>query len=116
VISVENIGTSINLPQIVELYANFGLTGVIVGMFLFGLIYRILVEMYVHPGMGLGALVGGVYVLSRMLDIGSDASMSLGLIPWSIIFIGILHLLMEAGEISAMAPQRPGSEELVRHA
>jgi len=113
VISVENIGTSINLPQIVELYANFGLTGVIVGMFLFGLIYRILIEMYVHPGMGLGALVGGVYVLSRMLDVGSAASMSLGLIPWSIIFIAILHLVMEAAEISAMAPQR---QKLVRHA
>ena len=80
-ITTENITTSINLPQLVELYGNFGLIGVIVGMFIFGLIYRLLIEMYVHPGMGLGALVGGVYVSSKLLDIGSAASLTFGAIP-----------------------------------
>jgi hypothetical protein len=67
-IDAMDTSTSLNLPQMVELYANFGLTGVIAGMFIFGLIYRLLIEMYVHPGMGLGALVGGVYVSSKLLD------------------------------------------------
>jgi hypothetical protein len=96
-------GTSINLPQIVELYANFGLTGVIVGMFIFGLIYRLVTEMFVHPGMGLGALVGGIYVLSKLLDIGSAASMVFGGIPWSIVFIALLHLFIQFAEVDAMA-------------
>ncbi len=101
-ITQENIGTSINIPQIVELYGNFGLTGVIVGMFIFGLIYRLLIEMYVHPGMGLGALVGAVYVSSRLLDVGSSASLTFGVIPWSIVFIALIHMLVQFAEIDAV--------------
>ena len=108
-ISPENTTTSINLPQIVELYGNFGLTGVIVGMFIFGLIYRLLIEMYVHPGMGLGALVGGVYASAKLLDIGSAASMSFGGIPLGIIFIALIHLLMMAAELDAASLSRVGT-------
>ena len=102
-ITQQNIDTSINLPQIVELYGNFGLIGVIVGMFVFGLVYRLLIEMYVHPGMGLGALVGAVYVSSRLLDVGSAASLTFGLIPWSILFIALIHILMQIAAVDAMA-------------
>lgn len=101
-ITIENVSTSINLPQIVELYGNFALVGVIVGMFIFGLIYRVLIDMYVHPGMGLGALVGVVYVSSKLIDVGSAASLVFGEVPWSIIFIAMIHLLMEAAELDAM--------------
>ena len=100
-ISKRDTTTAINLPQIVELYGNFGLIGVIAGMFMFGLIYRLLIEMYVHPGMGLGALVGGVYVLSKLVDVGSAASMVFGGIPWSIIFIALIGLLIDAAELDA---------------
>ena len=53
------------------------------------------------PGMGLGALVGGVYVSSRLLDIGSAASLTFGAIPWSMIFIALIHLIVQFGEIDA---------------
>jgi hypothetical protein len=102
-IQQDNIGTSINLPQIVELYGNFGLIGVIVGMFIFGLIYRLVIELYVHPGMGLGALVGAVYVSSRLLDVGSAASLTFGVIPWSIVFIAMIHMLVQFAEVDAMS-------------
>jgi hypothetical protein len=102
-IAQRNITTSINLPQIVELYGNFGLPGVIAGMFLFGLIFRLLIEIYIHPGMGLGALVGGVYVLSRVLDIGSAASLTFGAVPWSIVLIALIHVVVQLGEIDAMS-------------
>jgi hypothetical protein len=98
-----NTMTSINLPQLVELYGNFGLIGVIAGMFLFGLIFRLLIEMYVHPGMGLGALVGGVYVSSRLLDIGSATSLTLGAIPWSMLLIALIHLIVQLAEIETMS-------------
>jgi hypothetical protein len=114
-ISQENITTSINLPQIVELYGNFGLIGVIVGMFIFGLIYRLLIEMYVHPGMGLGALVGGVYVSSKLIDIGSATSLTLGAIPWSILFIALIHMLMVAAELDIATLGRAASQG-IRHA
>jgi len=97
----KDVVTSVNLPQIVELYGNFGIIGVIVGMFIFGLIFRLIIEMYVHPGMGLGALVGGVYVSSRLLDVGSAASLTLGAIPWSIVFIALIHLVIQFAEVDA---------------
>jgi hypothetical protein len=100
-ISVENISTSINLPQIVELYGNFALVGVIAGMFIFGLIYRLLIDFYVHPGMGLGALVGAVYVSSKLIDVGSATSLTFGAIPWSIGLIALIHLIVQLAEIDA---------------
>ena len=103
IISLENTTTSVNLPQIVELYGNFGLVGVIVGMFLFGLIFRLLIEMYVHPGMGIGALVGGVYLTSRLLDVGSATSLTLGMIPWSMLLIAMIHLVVHLAEIETMS-------------
>src|SRR5262249_48648724 len=51
-----NFSTTVNLPQLVEGYANFGPFGVIAAMFLIGLLYRGTLAMFVHPGMGLGAL------------------------------------------------------------
>jgi hypothetical protein len=113
--SVEDYLTSINLPQIVELYGNFGLTGVIVGMFIFGLIYRLLIEMFVHPGMGLGALVGAVYVSAKLLDIGSAASMSFGGIPGSMLFLALIHMLMMTAELDAASLSRIATKGL-RHA
>jgi hypothetical protein len=115
-ISATNISTSFNLPQTVELYANFGLIGVIAGMFMFGLIYRLLIDMYVHPGMGLGALVGAVYISSKLIDVGSAAAQTLGAIPWSIILIALIHLLINAAELDVRAPARLGAEKRVRHA
>jgi hypothetical protein len=114
-ITPENVVTSINLPQMVELYGNFGLIGVVGGMFIFGLIYRLLIEMYVHPGMGLGALVGAVYVSSKLLDIGSATSLTFGAIPWSILFIALIHLLTAAAELDASTLERIGAEG-IRHA
>ena len=101
-VSRKDTVTSVNLPQLVELYGNFGLVGVIVGMFMFGLIFRLLVEIYIHPGMGLGALVGGVYVSSRLLDMGSAASLTLGAIPWSMMFIALIHLTIQVVELDSM--------------
>ena len=100
-ITPENITTSINLPQMVELYGNFGLIGVIAGMFIFGLIYRLLLEMYIHPGMGLGALVGGIYVSSKLIDMGSATSLTFGMIPWSMVLIALIHLIVQLAEIDA---------------
>ncbi len=107
--------TSINLPQIVELCENFGLIGGVAETFMFGLLYRILFEIYVHPGMGFGALVGGGYVSSKLIDIGDAALMTLGTIAWSILFIAPTQLLIVAAELDVATLSRVGSEE-IRHA
>jgi hypothetical protein len=94
IVALENQSTSVNLPQTVEMYANFGLVGVVLGMLIVGLLYRMLGEMFVHPGMGIGALVASVFMIMRILDIGSAASMVLGSLPWNFVFIGLLHLMV----------------------
>ena len=104
--------TSINLPQAVELRGNFGLVGVVAGTFVFGLICRFLFEVYVYPGMGFGALVGGVYVSSRLIYMGDAASMTLGAIAWSILFIAPPHLIIVAAELDVATLSRVGSEEI----
>jgi hypothetical protein len=101
-ISQRNQNTSINLPQIVELYANFGPVAVVLGMFLFGLIYRLTLELYVHPGMGLGAVVAITYISSKLFDVGSAGSQIFGAIPWTIVFMAIIHMLMCLAEVDAM--------------
>jgi hypothetical protein len=79
--------TSLNMPQLVEMYANFGMVGVVFGMMALGLLYRLLMELFIHPEMGFGALIGGVYFVAYAVEIGSATSLSVGAIPWVILFM-----------------------------
>jgi len=59
-LSPDDETTSYNLPQLVEFYGNFGILGVLAGMFFLGVLYRVIQYIFVHPSMGLGAIVGGI--------------------------------------------------------
>jgi len=48
-IAPNNTSTSINLPWLVEFYANFGTSGVLAGMFFVGVFFRILVQKFRVP-------------------------------------------------------------------
>jgi hypothetical protein len=100
-IDVTNLTTSINLPQIVELYANFGTIGVLLGMFLFGVIIRTVLNIYLRPGMGFGAVVAVFYLASKLIDFQSAFSMIFGAFPWELIFIALVHLLVSTAELDA---------------
>jgi len=93
-IDASNLGTSVNFPQTVEMYANFGLRGVLIGMFIVGLFFRLIAAMFVHPGMGMGGVVAMSVLAGLTWDIESSASMVLGAVPWILIFIGAMHLLV----------------------
>jgi len=70
--------TALNLPILVEFYANFGIAGVISGMFLVGLIYLILDRTVNNPGQdSLHSLVG-VVILVPLANIESDFSLGFG--------------------------------------
>jgi hypothetical protein len=71
-------GTSINLEQTVEMYANFGLEGVLVGMFLMGLLYRLTYRLVNHPDGGDGAMLIAANTFRVMLNIESDFSLVFG--------------------------------------
>jgi len=59
-LSPDDLSTSYNLPKLIEFYGNFGVVGVLAGMFFLGVLYRVFQCMFVHPGMGLGAVVAGI--------------------------------------------------------
>ncbi|MGH7949462.1 MAG: hypothetical protein ACREQF_09580, partial [Candidatus Binataceae bacterium] len=95
-VSRRNNWTVINLPQMVELYANFGGIGLILGMIAIGVMYRILFAMLVHPAMGFGGVIAAAYVCSRLIDIGSGTSLVFGGLPWILCFIALIHVVVSA--------------------
>ena len=89
-----DLTTSYNLPQLVEFYANFGVLGVLLGMFFVGVVYRIIQHIFIHSGMGLGAVVASIYLFTGLLLIESALSMVIGGLVWRFVLLGLLHLVM----------------------
>jgi hypothetical protein len=73
-----NLVTSINLPFLVEFYANFGLAGVLIGMVVVGGIYRTLDELVNHPDQDLLTSLIGVIILVPLIMLESDFSLTFG--------------------------------------
>lgn len=100
----EDTITSDNLPQLVEMYANFGLWGVLIGMFLTGLIYRYLYVMINHPQAGEGCLAISAIIFTHMLSIESDFSLVFGaVIQYLLLLYIILKTLRAKDTVRATA-------------
>jgi hypothetical protein len=90
----EDQSTSYNLPFIVEMYINFGPTGVVLGMFIFGLLLRILYTLVNHPDCGDGGLLIGTLLFCNLLNIESDFSLIFGnVFQYALLFYFILRKL-----------------------
>ena len=76
-----NKSTAINLPILVEFFLNFGGTGVIIGMLVVGVIYRVLDNVVNRPGQSLLLSMIGLVILLPLLLIESDFSLVLGGLP-----------------------------------
>jgi hypothetical protein len=70
--------TSINLPFLVEFYANFGEIGVLIGMMIVGLLYRLLDNDLNRAGQPLQVTICGLVLLVPLLNIESDFSLVFG--------------------------------------
>lgn len=70
--------TSINLPYLVEFYANFGEIGVLIGMVIVGVLYRLLDNDLNRPGQPLQVTICGLVLLVPLLNIESDFSLVFG--------------------------------------
>jgi hypothetical protein len=90
--------TSYNLPQLVELFANFGVAGITIGMFLVGTAYRVAVSMFFHPRMGFGALIGGAYLIGQSLNMASGTSSTFGGLIWDVVFMATINLVVSSLE------------------
>jgi len=77
--------TAYNTPQLIEMYANFGIWGVIIGMFLMGIIYRLILETFGHPKCGNITKIIGIVICTRMLYIEGNFALVYGNLIWWII-------------------------------
>lgn len=98
--------TAVNLPQIVELYANFGARGVLAGMFALGLLYRLLHRWWNTYGTGAGTLVLAALLLSRLILIESDFSLVYGaLLQNAVLLILLFRWLRPTAPPAAAEPE-----------
>lgn len=82
-IHASNMSTAINLPVLVEFYANFGEIGVVLGMLIVGFIYRIIDAILNRPGQSPLVSIFGVALMIPLFFIESDFSLIFGGLPLS---------------------------------
>lgn len=99
--------TSINLPQLVEFYVNFGAAGVLCGMFVLGVGYRLLDQLLNGVGASDANVLVAAVVFSSMANIETDLSMIFGLVvQTTVVLVVVLRLARRPGPL-ARIPERP---------
>jgi hypothetical protein len=86
--------TSYNLPQLIELYVNFGVVGVVAGMFVIGALYGVVTRFFDHRDAGVGAMMTGAYLSAKLLFIESSAGLVFGGLVWNLVFVALLHAVL----------------------
>jgi hypothetical protein len=120
-----NRSTAINLPFMVEFFANFGGWAVVAGMFLVGIIYRALDDFVNRPGQDILMSVVAVVLLPPLLLLESDFSLIFGGLPLNALALMIVLSVLRrrgkapAGVTTARTVQRmsgePGRSLLIDH-
>lgn len=84
--------------QLGELYANFGGLGTLVGMFVLGVLYRILFELFHRRGASAATMAAGTHMLTvLMLEMESILSVSWGFLMWYAVAVAVLALFARLG-------------------
>lgn len=100
--------TSINLPQIVEFYINFGIPGVLLGSLLLGVFYRVVHSMFVHPAARFGAVVAVLFIMTKYLAF--EINLSLVVAPLHEHLLSVAFMYYAVRFVSALR-----SESMYRH-
>jgi hypothetical protein len=104
--------TSINMPQLVEFYLNFGPLALAIGGVLIGVLYRTINDLLMDPAY-LGSIVGGIFILARLSDIENSAISVFGSnLLMGIIVVVLFHAAIRFFEAatSALAVYRAGPQ------
>lgn len=70
--------TSLNLPVLVEFYANYGMVGVAIGMWLVGFVYFVVDRAVNNPGQSMMLSLTGIVLIIPLVNIESDFSLTFG--------------------------------------
>ncbi len=86
--------TSVNLPQLIEFYINFGDAGVLIGMSLMGILYGLMYAKLNTPNSGDSVVLISAAIFSRLTTLESDFSLAFGgIIQTTIILYVILRFI-----------------------
>jgi len=90
--------TSFNVPWLVEMYANFGSTGVIVGMLLVGLLFAYCDGKFNRPGITMLELMAGTALLFDLFDQESNFSLMVGskILFWIVLYTALNIMLKDS--------------------
>ena len=101
--------TSVNLPVLVEFYLNYSTAGVLIGMFVLGMLLRSVDDAINRPGQPLLISIAATPLLARLLAMECDLSLVFGGLPMHLLAewaIG-LAMLWWTGVALRMARPRP---------
>lgn len=90
----DDLTTSMNFPQLIEMYANFGIAGVMFGMFLLGLLYQVLYRTLNHAKAGSWGLVSAAVIFSSLTNIEGNFTLVYGGIIYWIVLLYLLGMLV----------------------
>ena len=95
--------TSINMPQLVEFYINFGPLALALGGILIGMLYRIVNDLFMEPA-HLGSSVTGIFILARFSDIENSAIWVFGAnLLMGILVVALFHAIIRFSEVATAA-------------
>ena len=84
--------------QLGELYANFGAVGTLIGMFVLGVLYRLLYHLFHRRGASVVTMAAGTHMLTvLMLEMEAILSVSWGFLMWYAVAVGALALFIRVG-------------------
>lgn len=90
ILAVNDLTTSINFPQMVEMYVNFGVPGVLIGMFVMSQIYWFLSYMMNQPAMGDWLTVFANSIFTGLFLIETNFSLVVGGIFYNVILLYVI--------------------------
>ncbi len=82
--------TAVNLPQLIELYINFGARGMLLGMLALGVLYRLLYRKLNTAGAGDGTILLAATLFSLIINIESDFSMVWGAVIQRVLLLYLI--------------------------
>jgi hypothetical protein len=93
----QDYDTSVNLSLMIEMYINFGIPGLLVGMFLLGQLYRFLSYLLNHTGAGEWITISGAVIFANLTNIESNFLLVFGGIVQWIVLLYLLGFLVRRG-------------------
>ena len=93
----QDYDTSVNMPQMIEMYVNFGVLGLVIGMFLLAQLYRFLSYLLNHQGAGEWITISGAVIFSSLINIESNFLLVFGGIVQWIVPLYLLGFLVRRG-------------------